>query len=379
MIPGINNTMDRYIGRTVLASVAIVGLLFLILVCAFALLEELRDEEAGYGFLEAARYILYTAPRRAYELMPFVVFLGALIGMGVLANNRELVVFRSAGVSIWRLFAAVSMPVLLVVAVGIGVGEWFAPLAEAQAESEKAQARQGGGDVQIKGGYWYREGGLYMSVQAIGSSASDAVAATTSGLLTSTDSDARIVGIRQYQLGPDQELLWVRKAANGRYEGDGSWRLFDVVETRFADETSITSTIDSVLWRSQADPRLLSTRILVEPNKLSVLDLQTQIDYMQREGLDASTYSLALWSKLLLPLSVLGLALLAVTFVLGPLRQVSMGTRLTVGVLTALGFKYLQDLFAPMSQVFDLPPSVAVLLPILACWAVALIGVRRVR
>jgi lipopolysaccharide export system permease protein len=79
------------------------------------------------------------------------------------------------------------------------------------------------------------------------------------------------------------------------------------------------------------------------------------------------------------PLSVLGLALLALGFILGPLREVGMGTRLSVGVFAGLGFKYLQDLFAPMSMVYEIPAAIAVLLPILACWMLGVWGLQRLR
>ena len=78
------------------------------------------------------------------------------------------------------------------------------------------------------------------------------------------------------------------------------------------------------------------------------------------------------------PLSVLGLAMLALSFVLGPLREVSMGVRLSVGLLVGLSFKYLQDLFGPMSLVYDVYPVVAVGTPILACWAIGWIGLKKV-
>lgn len=351
--------LDRHVGLTVLLSIVTILLMFLVLVCAFALLEELGGDDDGYGFAEAARYVLLTAPRRAYELLPYVTFLGALVGVGALASANELVVFRAAGVSVWRLFGAVAWPVLLVTAIGFGVGETLAPAAETDAEASKERARQQSDEVRIEGGQWYREGGLYMSVAAIGSA-------------------GELVGIRQYQRSAEGALLWTRTAARGRYVEAGRWRLFDVVSTRFNGDRAIAERYAELDWQSQADPALLSAQVLVDPSKLSLANLQTRVAYLEREGLQAERYRLALWSKLMLPASMLGLALLAVTFVLGPLREVGMGARLTVGVLVALGFKYLQDLFAPMAQVYGLHPAIAVGLPVLLCWLLAAISVRRV-
>ena len=140
-----------------------------------------------------------------------------------------------------------------------------------------------------------------------------------------------------------------------------------------------TRVSDEVRWNGRVDPRVLSIRVLVEPRKLSLNDLARQIDYMDREGLSAEIYRLAYWSKIFQPVAVLGLALLALGFVLGPLREVGMGIRLSVGIFVGLGFKYLQDLFAPMSMVYELPVLLAVLLPIGVCWLIGAWGLSRLR
>ena len=55
-----------------------------------------------------------------------------------------------------------------------------------------------------------------------------------------------------------------------------------------------------------------------------------------------------------------------------------MGVRLTVGIFAGLLFKYLQDLFAPMSIVYQMPAWLAVSLPILLCWLIGAWGLKRV-
>jgi lipopolysaccharide export LptBFGC system permease protein LptF len=54
-----------------------------------------------------------------------------------------------------------------------------------------------------------------------------------------------------------------------------------------------------------------------------------------------------------------------------------MGLRLTFGIFAGLGFKYLQDLFAPAALVFNIPALIAILMPIALYWTVAWILIRR--
>lgn len=354
--------MDRHIGRTVLVTIAVVLLAMLGLMTVFTLVEELRNDDAAYSFNEALWYVVLTTPRRVYEMLPYVVFLGALIGLGSLASNSEIVVLRAAGVSVQRVFLSLAWPLVGVLAFGLIVGEFIAPRGEEMAEAHKTRSEQDSDVIVLSGGYWYREGPMYMNIDGLGEGGA-------------------LIGVRQYWLDSDDEMIRSRTAASAEYidaEDDAHWLLHEVVETEFLGEATRVNEHRRLRWDGRVDPRLLSVRVLVEPRKLSVADLYYQIDYMLREELNPASYQLAYWSKLLQPLSVLGLALLALCFVLGPLREVSMGVRLSVGVLVGLSFKYLQDLFAPMSLVYELHPAVAVAIPILVCWLVGWIGLRKV-
>ena len=159
--------LDRHIFRHVFLTTLVVLLLFMALINMFALLDELRGE---YTLQDAAWYTLLTTPRRTTELLPYVVFLDALIGLGNLASNSELVVMRTAGVSVFRLFLSVCIPGSLVIVGGMAVGEYVAPRLEEQAEAYKAKVRYDSDIIALAGGYWYREGDLYMNVEAVSES-----------------------------------------------------------------------------------------------------------------------------------------------------------------------------------------------------------------
>src|SRR3546814_11041913 len=67
------------------------------------------------------------------------------------------------------------------------------------------------------------------------------------------------------------------------------------------------------------------------------------IGYLERNGLDASSYRLSLWRKLIAPLTVVAMMLLAVPFVLGSQRGGGDGQRLLVGILVGLVFYVINE------------------------------------
>lgn len=355
--------IDLYLCRSVLTAAAAVLLALLGLIASFALVEELAEDQSAYGLGAAAWYVFLTLPRRVYEILPYVLFLGALISLGRLAVQSELVALRAAGVPVRRLAGALAWPVGLAWLLGAAVGEWAAPATEAEAEAYKARILRGSQFMELKGGHWYREGTLYMHVQAL-------------------DAGGDLLGVRQYWLGEDGGLELIQQAQRAEYqganpEGGGRWLLRDGVQTQLIEERAKVDAFGQLAWTGRLDTTLLSERALVDAGKLSLNDLLRQIRYLEREGLDAGGQRLAFWSKCLQPAAILGLAMLAMAFVLGPLREVGAGVRVSVGVIVGLCFKYLQDLFAPMSAVYELPASLAVGLPIALCWAAALWGIRR--
>ena len=366
--------MDRHVGFTVLLAVLVTLACFLTLVTLFALVEELQDRGAGYTPFHALLYVAYTTPGRVVELVPYAAFIGALVGLGVLSNHGELTAYRAAGISLVRLFAAAALPVAALLTGGQWLGEAVAGPGEEAGAAVKFDAAQSAGVATPSGhvpfGRWHREGLLYTYIDGYGGG-------------------DRLVGVRQFRMGEDRNLVFSRRAAYATFLGDADghaddqeppgWLLHDVQETRFDFDlgATVVQSYDTLPWRTRADPELLNVKSLLDPDRMSVAELTRQIDYMEREGLDSSRHGVAWWSKVLQPAAVLGLIWLALGFVAGPLREVSMGARLSVGIAGGLAFNYLGELFAPMAVVVDFPPWLAVAIPIATCWLVGAALLRR--
>jgi lipopolysaccharide export system permease protein len=88
---------------------------------------------------------------------------------------------------------------------------------------------------------------------------------------------------------------------------------------------------------------------------------------------------LAFWQKILQPAATASLVLIAISFVFGPLRSVTMGQRIFTGVVFGIGFVLLQRLLGPSSLVFGFPPLIAVMIPILLCVVLGMYLLSRAR
>jgi lipopolysaccharide export system permease protein len=344
--------LDRYIGTQVfLAILAVLGII-LGLALLFAFIDELGDLNKGdYGVGQALWYVLLTAPRRAYEMLPMAALIGCLIGLGSLASNSELTIMRAAGVSIGRIVWAVMKPMLVLMLAGILVGEYVAPLTENQAQADRALAQGGGAAQSSKRGMWHRQGQEYVHINAV----------QPNGLL---------LGVTRYRFDDERRMQSASFARRAEHRGD-HWVLRNVQSTHFREGATEVVKSPEERWDIELSPQLLST-VVMEPESLSVSGLWQYIHYLGEQGLNNARYWLAFWSKVLQPLVTGALVLMAISFIFGPLRSVTLGQRVFTGVLVGFVFRIAQDLLGPSSLVFGFSPLLAVLVPAGIC---ALAGV----
>ncbi len=338
--------LDRYIGSSVLMAILAVLGVILGLATLFAFIDEMSDISPTYGLTDVAWFVLLTAPRRLYDMLPMAALIGCLIGLGTLASNSELTIMRAAGVSVSRIVWAVMKPMLVLMVCGLLVGEYVAPVTEAKAQADRSLA-QGIGDAQSgRHGLWHREGEQFIHINTV----------QPAGLL---------YGVTRYTFDDQRHIKTASFAKKAQY-GDGHWNLTDVATTVFHGDRTEVINSPSEQWNVTVTPQLLST-VIMAPESLSITGLWSYIHYLSDQGLRNSTYWLAFWTKILQPLVTAALVLMAISFIFGPLRSVTLGQRVFTGVLVGFTFRIVQDLLGPSSLVFGFPPLLAVVIPSLFC------------
>jgi len=335
--------IDRYVMSTVGAAIFLVMLVVLSLDLIFAFIAELEDTRNDYQTFEALLYVLLTLPRRIYEYLPLGAFMGCLVGLGTMASSSELTVIRAAGVSVKRIVWSAMKPALLVVLLGVVIGEYVAPPSERLAQSQKAVALGAGGNVASASGIWHREGDTFIHLNAV----------QPNGVLH---------GVSLFRFNDERWLVSASFAERGIYLGD-HWQLQNMTTTKLSETETSREKKGSVRWESGLSPEVLSV-LIVDAEDLSIQGLYTYASYLDEQGLNAANYWLAFWKKVLMPLGTAVMVIVAISFVFGPLRSVTMGFRVFTGLIVGLLFKYMQDLLGPMSVVFGFNPAIAILLPI---------------
>jgi len=293
-------------------------------------------------------YVVLNVPSTAYDYIPLSALVGSMLGLGALANTSELTVMRAAGVTIWQLVWLVFRPAFVFIIAGVLIGEYVAPYLDQYADSRRALAKGHTRALQGEKGLWNREGDEYIHVNAV-------------------LPNGKLYGVTRYAFNQEGKLTEATFVNSAIYQGD-YWFEQDTRVTQFVDGEKLDVVrYDSRRWDTELSPELLNVLVL-DVERLPMNRLFDYSRFLKKQNLDAGEYLLAFWQKALQPLATLSLVVIAISFVLGPLRQVTMGFRIFVGVIVGLVFQTSQQLLGPMSIILGFSPALAVLAPISACF-----------
>lgn len=338
--------LNKYIIKQVIAFVLMVILTLVGLDLFFNLVHELKIVGRGqYTLSLALGYLLLTIPSRLYSLFPWASLIGTLMGLGMLASHNELVVMRASGVSIGKIIRIVLKGAFILTLAVTLVGEGIAPLTEQLAQDKRTLALSNGQTVHTDLGLWVKHDHAFIHVQSIGS-------------------NGELLGITRYQFDTDSRLQEALFAESAIQEED-QWRLNHIQATRFFPNRTQVLKKETQLMNDLLEPEILETSLVKHPERLPLPLLWRTIQQRLKNGLQVQSYELALFTKLLHPVAILMMLFLAVPFVFGPLRSVSVGFRIVVGIIVAFLFSTLNNLFSPLAVAYHFPALLAVLLPIL--------------
>lgn len=346
---------DIYILRSLTLSMLVVLLCIVVLMSLFGFIDEAQGTGESRDFLSVALLVVLSIPMQLGEMVPYVIFLGSVIGLGTLSSTSEITVLRVAGVSQWRIAASASMASVLFLVFMWIVAEYVGPKATELASGFSPTESS----TNVGRGYWYREGNIFTWFRDI-------------------EETGEVTEIRQFEFDEQRALVRATESKHGTpLTQSHGWELLDVQETQFDLASASTQLASERIWNLDSNFPSFRARVRRDPEDLSILDLHRHIDYLKKEGLNSGTFEIAFWSRITTPAAVIGLVLVAVGFVLGPLRETGMGARLTAGIGAGVFFGYLQQTLGPLALLYNVPAVLGVFIPIVLMWGVGLLLLRR--
>jgi len=353
-----NSILSLYMMRTILASTALVLVVLLALAGLFEFIAELDDTQGNYQTPQAILYTLLRLPNLAFEMLPVAALIGSLLGLGALAGNSEIIVMRSAGISVVEMGRMVGLTGgVMLVLTGL-LGEFIGPPLDFYARDMRVEARYQQDDDRSGNDTWVKDGDVFLHLERV-------------------SPELQFGNLYMYRFD-NERLASIAVAENSGIDEDDNWILDNLRETQFVrDGVHVKQTTRSV-ESFEVNSDLLGSS-LAKPLSLSARELLTYIDYLQRNSLDATKYETEFWFRVARTFTVLVMPVLALAFVFGSLRTGGAGGRLMIGVIIGLGYYLASETLANSGQVFNLNPIFVTWLPSVVLTAITIFALSRIR
>lgn len=353
-------TLSRYLGRHFLLQVALVlsvmgGLIFIT-----DMIELLRrasgQEDIGFGIVISMS--LLKLPYLLQRVLPFAMLIGGIMTMMRLTKSQELIIARSAGVSVWQFLGP-----LLIAAAGVGILTLTVinPISSTmRARFEHLEAKYFKGRTSSLA---VSSSGLWLRQMDEDNPATPMVEAETIvHALRVSPREMRLHDVTIFTFDANDGFIR-RVDASMALLHDGYWEVTDALITSpFAvAERHPRQTLPTKLTVTQIQDSFES------PESLSFWELTRFIHVMEEAGFSALKHRLYWNSMLALPLFLCSMVLTGAIFSLKPHRMGGVGTLFSIGVLIGFIVYFTTDVVNALALSGTLPVA-------LAAWAMPLIA-----
>ena len=350
--------LDRYIARSFLTGSSIVLMVLLSLFGFLTLAEALEDVgEGAFTTLDALAIVGYTLSKLMLDLLPVTALLGVLIGLGALANNRELIVMRASGMSVGRIAWPVVEVVIALTGLVLVMQFFVIPELELSAGRIRAKSSDQTTISSSDGESWTRSGNRFVRIGEV----------IQHGALRE---------VEIFDLDENGQLQEVMEAATVEVLDDGRWLLRDVRITDLRTDEIREERLQTKMWQSFLSAQQTSA-LIVPVEAMAPSALYRYIRQLDQNNLDTHRYRVILWQQVSIPVGLLAMSLLGFPFLLGSGRTVSAGQRAAIGGAIGILFYLAEQMMGHVAILYELSPVPASFAPDLALLVLALVALRR--
>ena len=337
--------LQKYITINLISTTLLALFVLVTLFAFFSLIDQLEEAGQGsYGVPQVIVYVLLTTPRLVYELFPIAAVIGSMAALGMLAQNSELAVIRTSGVSKLSLAYMFVKAGIILVTLAVITGELIAPVSEENAQYRRSMALTDQITLKTKYGFWARDGNSYINFRKI------------------LPGD-RVEQIYIYEFDENDRLRSSIFARSAQYT-EGKWLLNDIEQTIIGENKISSQQLKHAAWESLLNPEMINY-VIIKPQYLTIWGLFNYVNFLKQNEQSTILYEQALWIKLIKPFSIIAMILLAVPLVHSNSRFTLVGQRVFAGVLIGIVFHICNQIASHVGIVYNIHPSISVTMPTL--------------
>jgi lipopolysaccharide export system permease protein len=353
-------TLSIYVGRQFLLAVLSTLAVMIAIIGLIELLEVLRrasNAPRSIPFQVVLEMVLLKLPTLAEKIYPFAFLIGGMITLSRLTRSNELIVARSAGISVWQFV----MPgVLVALSLGVFFVAIMSPIAAATiSRFERIDSKYITGRVSVltvfPSGLWLRQVGEDQ-LDFRGQRAEEYILTA----LRMDPASLKLSTVTMFLFASDHRFIGRFDAPEATLD-QGRWNLPEAILSApgILPQTQRNFSIPTQLTINQIQDSFAA------PETFSFWQLPGFIKLLEKAGFSALKHRLHFHSLVALPTLLAGMLLLSGVFTLRQTRRGKTGALIAVGMAAGFGLYFATNLIYALGANGDLPV-------ILAAWAPSL-------
>ncbi len=357
--------LRRYFAGEIYRSVLFVMLAFLALFSFFDLMGELGDVGRGpYRIQHAFIVVALGLPWYMYELMPIVALIGTIYVMAQFASRSEFTVMRASSLSMARALAIILRIGIVLAVITFLLGEFVSPKSNEFRKDFKRRIQGSALSAEFRSGMWAKD--------VLRDTSGSKVIGSRFLNARKIDADGSIRGVSIFEFDQQMRLLARISAERADYDGKGAWILVGAQEMRMRPDAAGADTrqpqvisnrqLPAMSLHSEITPEILAV-MMADPGKMSATDLVQFTRHLQDNRQRSDRYEIALWRKLLYPVALIVMMVLALPFAYVQVRSGGLSLKVFVGIMIGMVFHLGNNLFSHLGLLNTWPPLATALLP----------------
>lgn len=316
--------LSRYIGREFLKLLALWSSSFFLIFFVVELFERINaiivNKAPFYLILE---YFLYTTPLFLTQTLPFATLLAALITLGILARNNEIIAMKAHGVSTYRMMFPLLVLAAAVTAFIFLCNETIVPYAARKATyiwSVKVKKQEERAFFQLDK-IWYRGENAIYNIRLL------------------EPKKNILQGVTIYYFDEAFNLRRRLDAREAHWTGDG-WTFYQVAIRTFLPGGEVMTELydekDIPIPEKPDDFK----KGMQDPNQMTYGELKEYVEKLRSDGYDPTRYVVDLHKKVSFPFLTLIMVLMGSPLALAASQGRGGGIAQGVGISLVIGFIY---------------------------------------
>lgn len=297
--------------------------------------------EGNYDFSIILKYIFLSIPRSIETMFPYSILIGALLSLGAMAADMEFVAMQSAGISVRKILTIVLLQTFFISTFFYFIVDSVVPKFSSEAELLRNTALKKQ-SYYNKNGTWFKNKDSFIKISEI-------------------YPDNTIKGISVYTYNNNQlsSVNYIQSATFIK----GKWSLQEVIKINLNEEPISKERISNIQSDELIDIKLIDIKT-DKPYSLTLKDVIRNIEYLERNNLDASIQEKIFWDKILKPIATVLMLFLAMPYIFGRMRSTNTSKRIVIGLFIGIIFFIISSILPNLGLIIGIHPLISAILPL---------------